>query len=184
MKKWIVVLGCILIVGCGKLFGGPSEEDVNVAMQAIMRGFQASVTAEPEMQEVYSNAADMTFTLYEGALVHELSFVINDDGSLKTTGTCTYDEYRDKSTNYLMTGELTYHLVFASANRPDDMHGEMDLVFEMEGGKIETLEVFFAVDEQGQLEDAQLLANGQEVDFQRWQKVFNLLDSLVSKNPG
>ena len=184
MRKWMLLGLFILIVGCGSLFGGPSEEDVNTAMEAIMWGFQASFSADPEMQEVYSNAADMTFTIDDGAIVHEMSFVINDDGTLKTTGSCTYNDYKDTRTNYLMNGELSYRLLFAASDRPDEMHGEMDFDFNLQGGKITTLEVFFAMNEQGQFEDAQLIANGHEIDFDKWQKVINFLEPLITKNPG
>ncbi len=184
MGKWMLFGLFIFIIGCGKLFGGPSEEDVNIAMEAIMQGFQASISAEPEMQEVYVNAADITFTLDDGAIVHEMSFIINDDGTLKTAGSCTYNDYNDKHSNYLINGEFSYRLVFTSADRPDKMHGEMDLNFDLQGGKIETLEVFFAMNEQGQFEDALLIANGHEIDFDKWQKVINLLEPLINKKPG
>lgn len=184
MKKWIVPGLIMFIVSCGNLLGGPSEKDVTIATEAIMECFQTSLTAEPEMQQVYSNAADMTFTIDDGALVNEMSFIMKDDGSVKMRGLCTYNDYKDSRTHYVMNGEFTYRLVFPDANRSDKMYGEINLDFNLQGGKIETLELYFAMNEQEQIEDAQVVANGQDIDFNKWQKVLHIIEPLIDNRPG
>jgi hypothetical protein len=186
MKSWVKMLAGVLIIslltGCN-IFG-PSEKEVKKALEAVFRAFEESTQQnEPEVHNVYSNAADFIFKNDEESLIHEMS-VVFDEGKLSVTGNCVLTDHEDSVSQYFISGELAYEVAFRNANSRDVDAGTMSGEITFSGGKVHTIEFSFDFGNRGELADFLVTANGKNVDFAREDKAFNLFRELSSRLPG
>jgi len=177
-----VVLVFSFLTGCN-LFG-PSEKEVKNALEAIFRAFEDSTQQnEPEVRNVYSNAADFIFKNDEESLIHEMS-VLFDEGKLLITGNCVITDHEDAVSNYHISGELDYKVTFRQGNSQDVDSGTISGELTLEGGKVQTLEFSFNLGNMDEMEAFLVTADGKNIDFAKEEKAFNLLRELGSRLPG
>ncbi|MEJ2167996.1 MAG: hypothetical protein P8X90_20925 [Desulfobacterales bacterium] len=182
VKMLAVVIIFSFLSGCN-LFG-PSEKDVKHALEAIFRVFEDSTRQdEPEVRNVYSNAADVIFRNDEESLIHEMS-VLLDEGKMLVTGNCVITDHEDAFSKYLISGELDYRVTFRQGNSRDVDSGTMSGELTLAGGKVQTLEFSFNLGSRGEMVDFLVTANGKNIDFAREEKAFNFLRGLGSRLPG
>lgn len=182
VKMLAVVLIFSFLSGCD-LFG-PSEKDVKHALEAIFRAFEDSTQQDqPEVRNVYSNAADFIFRNEEESLIHEMSVLI-DEGKIMVTGNCVITDHEDPVSKYNISGQLDYHVTFRQGNSQEVGSGTMNGELTLAGGKVQTLEFSFNLGNRGEMEDFLVTANGKNIDFAREEKAFNFLRELGSRLPG
>ena len=177
LKLFIVLLLITCAAGCDLL--GPSKENINAAMEAAMRGLQASSVKENmEIKNQYANAADFTFTKQDQTVIHDMSLTVNENNNANIVGECRFEDFVDTATDYTINGVFSYGLVYPNISNPRKFHGEMSWEMDYSGGKIDTLDFYLTVDEQGKVEEAYAIANGKEIDFTMEKKVHNFLKYL------
>ena len=176
-----VVVSIFFLAGCN--FGGPSEKEVVQALDAAMRAFTESVEQKtPEVEESYSNAVDLVFRNDDESLVHQMNVLVND-ADVRVYGDCKISEYEDYDSAYLISGKLVYEMLFPGG-RTDIGFGVMEGEFTLAGGKVETIEFSLSVDEDGELEEFLISANGKEVDLSRQESLYNLFRQISGALPG
>ena len=187
MKKFLTCFFVILLImvvahGC-KMFG-PSEKDVVEAMQAVMRGFEESMNEDNmEIEDAYSNAADAVFRNEDDSVITSMTMIINDN-QMHVYGKSTFYEYLDSSTDYQMDGEFNYNIKSVGSYSSGAWFGEMDCSVELIGGKIETLEFSFVLDEDGEVEEYYISANDVELDMNKQNNVIDMLERFAQDMPG
>jgi hypothetical protein len=176
-----VVVSIFCLAGCN--LGGPSEKEVVQALDAAMRAFADSVEEKtPEVEESYSNAVDLVFRNDDESLIHQMNVLLNDE-DVTVYGDCKISEYEDYDTEYLISGKLVYELLFPRG-RSDAGFGIMEGELTLIGGKVETIEFSLSTDEDGDLEEFQISANGKEIDLTQEESMYNLFRQISSRLPG
>ena len=180
--KLLAAVVCIcFLTGCN-LFG-PSKKDVEQALEAVFRAFEASTTQnEPEYQNMYSNAADATFKNDDESLIHELSLLI-DEGKISVSGNCVMTDYEDSISQYILSGELDYEVAFHERNSRGGF-GSMSGELSFSGGKVQFIDFSFIVAENGELEEFLINADGKDVDFADEKNSYDLFRALSGRLPG
>ncbi len=174
----------IIVVAHGCRMNGPSEQEVFEAMQAVMRGFANSMAEDTmEVQDTYSNAADAVFRNEDDTVVTSMTAIVNDN-QMHVYGTSIFSEYQDPSTDYQLDGEFTYNIKSLGPYRSNSWFGEMDCSVQLAGGKIETLEFSFLIDESGEVEEYFITANDVDLDLDKQNSVIDILDRFTRKMPG
>lgn len=187
MKKFLtntlaVVLSLCCLAGCN--LGGPSQEEVTAALDAAMRAFTESVEEKnPEVENAYSNALDLIFRNDDQSLIHHMNVLVSDE-DVTVYGDCELEEYQDYDSDYLISGKLVYELLFPRHNIHNAGFGIMEGELTMSGGKVETIEFSLSVDEDGQLEEFMVSANGQDIDLSEQDSLYNLLRQISRQLPG
>lgn len=187
MKKYLfffalIVLVVIAVGGCR--LTGPSDQEVFEAMQAVMRGFQASMDQDTlEINDTYANAADGVFRNDDESVITNIAFIMNED-SLQVYGNSTFSEYEDDYSDYFFSGEFSYNMKAIRARRGSSWYGDMDCNVELSGGKIETLEFTFSVDEDGVIGEYLITANEVEIDLTKEDNLLDILDRFGRGMPG
>ena len=187
MKKLISCFSVILLIlvvahGC-KLFG-PSQRDVFEAMQAVMRGFENSMHEDNmEIKDAYSNAADAVFRNEDDSVVTSMTAIMNDN-QIHVYGKSIFSEYLDPSTDYQLDGEFNYNIKSIGSYRAGSWFGEMDCSVELTGGKIDTLEFSFVLDESGEVEEYYITANDVDLDLDKQNSVMDILKRFTQQMPG
>ncbi len=177
LKLFIILVFITFVVGCGLL--GPSEEDIAAAVEASMRGVQSSMKKENmEVKDSYTNAADLAFVNKDETVVHEMSFTVNEDKSAVIVGVCSLAGYEDTASDYLINGTFSYDLAYPDISNSRKVYGEFNCEMEYTGGKIDTLEFYFNMNKQGQIEEIYVNANGREIDYEKQKKVHNFFKYL------
>ena len=178
----IVVIVIVAASGCR--MSGPSEKDVFEAMEAVMRGFENSMHDDSmEIQETYSNAADAVFRNADETVVTSMTAIINDN-EMHVYGTSIFSEYQDSATDYQMDGEFSYNIKGPNAYSTNSWFGEMDCSVELTGGKVETLEFSFLINENGEIEEYFIIANDIDLDLDRPNSTVDILERFIRKMPG
>jgi hypothetical protein len=185
IKYWKTVLAVVVsiffLAGCN--FGGPSEKEVVQALDAAMRAFADSVDQKtPEVEESYSNAIDLVFRNDDESLIHQMNVLLND-ADVTVYGDCEISEYEDYDSAYLISGKLVYELLFPNG-RPDAGFGIMEGELTLIGGKVETIEFSLSTDEDGELEEFLISANGKEIDVSQQESMYNLFRQISRRLPG
>jgi hypothetical protein len=176
----ILSLGCL--AGCN--LGGPSKEEVTVALDAAMRAFTESVEEKtPEVENLYSNALDLIFRNDDESLIHHMNVLVGD-ADVTVYGDCEIEEYQDDDSDYLISGKLVYELLFPKNRFPNSGFGIMEGELTLSGGKVETIEFSLSVDEDGQLEEFLISANGKDIDLNEQDSMYNLLRQISRQLPG
>ena len=187
MKKILFYFALIVLVvfavgGCR--LTGPSDRDVFEAMKVVMSGFEASMDQDTlEINDTYANAAEGVFRNEDDSVVTKVSFIMSED-SVQVYGNSIFSEYRDDSSDYLLSGEFTYNLKTIKAYRGNNWYGDMGCTAELSGGKIETLEFSFSVDEEGMFEEYFITANDVEIDLTQEDDLLNILERFGRGMPG
>ena len=177
----VVVISLFCLAGCN--FGGPSEKEVVQALDAAMRAFADSVDGKtPEVEESYSNAIDLVYRNDDESLIHQMNVLVNNE-DVTVYGDCDISEYEDYDSAYLISGKLVYELLFPKG-RPDTGFGIMEGELTLIGGKVETIEFSFSTDEDGELEELQISANGKEIDLSKQESMYNLFRQISGHLPG
>ena len=181
--KLLAVFVCIgFLTGCD-LFG-PSKKDVQQALDAVFRAFEESTTQnEPEYKNMYTNAADAIFKNDDESLIHELSLLI-DEGKVSVTGNCVMTDYEDSFSQYILSGELAYEVIYNQKNGGRDGSGSMVGELSMSGGKVQFIDFSFILAENGALEEFEISADGKDVDFADDQNPYSLFKALSDRLPG
>jgi len=181
--KLLAAFVCIgFLTGCNLL--GPSKKDVQQALEAVFRAFEVSTTQnEPEYTNMYTNAADATFRNDDESLVHELSLLI-DEGKVSVTGNCVMTDYQDVISPYILSGELEYEVTYDQRNAGRTGVGSMTGELTMSGGKIQFIDFSIIMAENGQLEEFEINADGENIDFSDDQNPYSLFKALSDKLPG
>jgi len=178
----LIVLVVFAVGGCR--LTGPSERDVFEAMQAVMSGFEASMDQDTlEINDTYANAAEGVFRNEDDSVVTNVAFIVNE-GNFQVYGNSIFSEYRDDSSDYHLSGEFTYNLKTIKANRGNNWYGDMGCSVELSGGKIETLEFSFSVDEDGMFDEYFITANDVEIDLTQEDGLLDILESFGRGMPG
>ena len=177
-----VALSLFFLTGCN--LGGPSKKEVTAALDAAMRAFTESVEEKtPEVENAYSNALDLIFRNDDQSLVHHMNVLVSDE-DVTLYGDCDLEEYQDYDSDYLISGKLVYELLFPRSGFPNAGFGIMEGELTMSGGKVETIEFSLSVDEDGQLEEFLVSANGKDIDLSEQDSLYNLLNQISRQLPG
>ncbi len=166
----ILVVLCVFYYGCGD---NVSEKDAQKAIFTVMRGCESTEKDnDPEISNKYQNAADFTYSVEDGAVVNEMTLVVNDDKSMDLTGTCQFSDYTDPYSGYTVEGKLTY-----SCERSSDLETYCDIECEavLMGGKVETLAFSMEMDPSGEMDVASIIANGEKVELNKWDKILKIV---------
>lgn len=187
MKKYLFFFALIVWVvtavgGCR--LTGPTDTEVFEAMQAVMRGFQASMDQEKlEINDTYANAADGVFRNDDESVVTNIAFITNED-SVQVYGNSIFSEYEDNASDYFFSGEFSYNMKAIRAYRRSTWYGDMDCNVELTGGKIKTLEFTFSVGEDGVIEEYLITANDVEIDLTKEDSILDILERFGRGMPG
>ena len=182
IKRLAAILIFSFLTGCN-LFG-PSEREVKEAMTSVFRAFEDSTSQyEPEVSNVYSNAADFTFRNEDESLIHEMS-VLFDESSLSITGSCVLTDYEDSNAQYYISGALDYKVTIKKGRSRDVGSGSMSGELTFAGGKVQTIEFSFDIGSQGEMENFLISANGKNVEFNQDEKAYSLFRELTGRLPG
>jgi len=182
MKKMVVVfLMTLILFGCDLL--GHTRKDVNVVLSAVDRAINSSVEKgiEPEVQSKYINAATLKFTSADESTVNSMKvFFDTDTKKTSVNGECTFLNYRDNNTGYIINGDYTYNIKGISEHNNKTMHGEMAFAVTLTGGKISSMEMVTIIDK-GNNFTYNLKVDGNEVDIKNWENVMDIVKSLNPK---
>ena len=187
MKKFMfhfAVMCLIVFTFCGCRLYGPSDKEVFEAMEAVMRGFQSSMDQQSlEIDSAYVNAADAVFRNEDDSVVTKMTVLMNE-GVFHIYGRCIFSDYQDESSDYLMNGELIYNVKFQGGFHANEGFGEMGCVVELSGGKIETLEFSFFINEDGEMEEFLVTANEMDIELQKEDNLYDLFKTWSQTMPG
>ena len=187
MRKFLpcfAVFALIIVAAYGCRMSGPSDKDVFEAMETVMRGFETSMDENTmEIKEAYSNAADAVFRNEDDTVVTSMTALINDN-QMHVYGTSTFSEYQDPYTDYRLDGEFSYNIKSLGSYSSDSWFGEMGCSVELSGGKIETLEFSFLIDESGEIEEYFITANDIDLDLDKQNSAIDILERFIRKMPG
>jgi hypothetical protein len=179
MKKasvWMMML--IFLAGCD--FFGPSQRDVQSALDAVGRGIEYSTSdkLKPEIHTTYANAADATFRTDDHSIIHTISFLIDkENGSATFKGDCNFSGYSDVVSGYRINGNFSYDMNIINKNTGiphEEMFGKMKCKLSLSGGRISTLDLLIIRKENG-LFDNKLIANGKKIDLDKWDKAISII---------
>ena len=113
MRKYLSFFAAamaIILTVCGCPLNQPSDREVMEAMEAVMRGFETSMNQDSlEITDTYSNAADAVFRNEDHSVVTNMTALFNEN-QLHVYGNCLFSDYQDASSDYLLSGELTYNI--------------------------------------------------------------------------
>ena len=172
LKMLAAALVVSFLTGCN-LFG-PSEKEVKEALEAVFRAFEDSTRQnEPEVRNVYSNAADFIFYNNDESLMHEMS-VLFDEGKLSVNGNCVITDHEDSISQYFISGELAYEVTFRQGSSGDVSSASMSGELTLSGGKVQTIEFSFNIGNRGDLADFLITADGKKMEFAKEDRAFNL----------
>ena len=77
MKKYLIYFDLVSVfvaVFCGCRYNGPSDKEVFDAMEAIMRGFEASMAQDTlEINNEYANSADGVFRSEDDSVITNMT---------------------------------------------------------------------------------------------------------------
>lgn len=187
MKKYLMffaLVNLIAAVFCGCRYNGPSDKEVFDAMEAVMRGFQSSMTQDTlQINNEYANAADGVFRSEDDSVVTSMTVLMNE-GVFHVYGNCLFSDYQDDASNYLLNGELIYNVKYRGAFQADAGFGEMSCSVELSGGQIETLEFSFIIDERGKLEKFLVSANDMDITFRKENSLYDIFKQWSQTMPG
>jgi hypothetical protein len=182
LKMLAAVFVFSLLTGCN-LFG-PSEKEVKEALEAVFRAFDDSTGQnEPEVRNVYSNAADFIFQNDDESIIHEMS-VLFDEGKLSVTGNCVITDHADSVSQYSISGELDYKVTLKKGRSMDVGTGSMSGELTLSGGKVHSIEFSLNLGNTGEYTDFLITANGKNIDFAKEDEAFNLFRELSGRLPG
>ena len=187
MKKYMIVfalLGILTALFCGCRYTGPSDKEVFDAMEAVMRGFQASMTKDTlEINNEYANAADGVFRSEDDSVITNMTVLMNE-GVFHVYGNCLFSDYQDHTSKYLLNGELIYNVKYRGTFNAAAGFGEMSCSVDLTGGQIETLEFSFIIGERGQLEEFLVTANDMDVTIKKENSLYDLFKQWSQTMPG
>ncbi len=173
---FILLTICVFFYGCGDYL---SEKDIKRAVYTVMRGFEASVKDDdPEVSNQYQNAADIKFTVDDGAIENEMSIMVRDDRSVELSGSVLLSDYTDSYSGYSVEGELLY-VCERDAQLITVCDIECDVV--LTGGKVETLQFALEMDSPQSASFASITANGKEIELNKYD---NILEIIRKFSPG
>ena len=177
-----VIVSLFFLTGCN-LFG-PSQQDVIEALDATMRAFADSVDEQtPEVENAYSNAIDLVFTSDDESLIHQMNVLVNDD-EISVYGDCEISEFEDYDSEYMISGNLAYELLFPRSRFPNSGYGIMEGKVTLTGGKVETIEFSLTMDEGGVVNEFLVSANGKQIDLSEQESIYNLFRQISGHLPG
>ncbi|MGD2268815.1 MAG: hypothetical protein PVI06_00330 [Desulfobacterales bacterium] len=163
----LIAYGCVVL--------GPSEADVIDAMEASLRSFQASMHKQNlELHETYANAVDLAFINGDRSLLHNMS-VMMKDSKVFVSGECVFAEYQDTQSEYLINGNIAYHLKFPRSFNPRGGSGRVNGKITLAGGRVEKLDYSFSVNSNGVFEDFTVTVNGKNMDMTKYQNQINFI---------
>ncbi len=178
MKRYRMCLAPVFIfilVSYSCILLGPSEDDVIAAMEASMRSFQASMIKENlELHETYANAVDVAFINGDRSLLHNMSVMLKDR-KVFISGECVFAKYVDTVSKYYINGNIAYHLKFPKSFNPMAGSGRVNCKITLKGGRVETLEYFFSINNNGVFEEFKVMANGKDIDMKKYQNELNFI---------
>ena len=187
MKKYLIYFTVISLLAFsffGCRFYGPSDKEVFKAMEAVMRGFESSMNQETlEIDNAYANAVDAVFRNEDDSVVTNMTVFMNE-GVFHVYGNCIFSDYQDASSDYLMNGELVYNIKYRGKFNAEAGFGEMSCAAELSGGKIETLEFSFTIDERGRMEEFLVSANDTDIEIKKEKNLYDLFKQWSQTVPG
>ena len=182
IKLFAAFVCMFFLTGCN-LFG-PSKKDVNQALEAVFRTFENSTTQnEPEFRNGYTNAADAVFKNDDESLVHIMSLMV-DEGKFLVSGSCTFTDYKDSISQYILSGELAYEFVYPQNNAGRGGFGSMVGEFTLASGKLQYIDFSFNQAENGKLSEFLINADGKAIDFADETNPYDLFTALSDRLPG
>lgn len=172
---WVTPVFIFILSVYGCAFLGPSDDDVIDAMEASIRSFQASMIKENlELHETYANAVDLAFINGDRSLLHNMSVMLKDR-RIFISGECIFAEYADTASEYHINGNIAYHLNFPKNFNPIGGSGKVNGNITLTGGRIETLEYFISINDNGVFEEFAVMANGKKIDMTRYRNELNFI---------
>lgn len=170
---FFLTLFSMIIGGCRS--GRVTDDDVLVAIEASMRGFDASINEENlNVHNARKNSIDRSFINSDHTLVLNLNITKNDT-LVSVSGDCLFADYQDQQSAYRLTGNLNYQLSFPISLKPEAGSGEVICKLGLTGGKIKVLEYHFIIDAAGQFSTFAVLANGRPVNMSRYKNALNFM---------
>lgn len=170
------------LIGCTYL--GPTDGQVRKAIEVTIRGFVESLDQEDiEINNSYANAADFVVRNEDDSLVNQVSIIL-DENEYHVFGSCTFSDYQDPESEYLLNGEMTFNLWYTPKINANAGYGEMSSSISLTGGIIESLEYSFTIDETGDVEQYLITANGKTIVFTEQDNFFEFLEVLRDRMPG
>ena len=178
MQKWLTIiilwtLGSMGLYGC--LPGMVTDDDVLVAIEASMRGFEASINEENlNVHNAHKDSIDQSFINADHTLVLNLK-ITKDGNQVRISGDCLFADYQDHQSPYRLTGNLQYQLKFPISLNPEAGSGEVVCKIGLTGGKIKDLEYHFIIDDAGQYSSFAVQANGRPINMNRYKNALNFM---------
>ena len=106
------------------------------------------------------------------------------DEDVTVYGDCEIEEYQDYDSDYLISGKLNYELLFPRNRFPNGGFGIMEGELTLSGGKVETIEFSLSMDEDGELEEFLVSANGKDIDLSEQDSLETFLRQISRQLPG
>jgi predicted small secreted protein len=177
MKKTFLLMAmCILLTGCGLM--GPTPKDVMKAADAVKDALMDSAQYNPQINSEYSNAADLVAVAPDGSVANRAKVYIDSAHALLINGECTFTNYKEKNSGYILNGTVTYKFDDIRKDDPQamTMHATYDIT--LTGGKVTSLKV--TVDkEKGTDLATEIFANGKKFDIEEWKDAMGLLKAIA-----
>ena len=171
----LILLAICALVLSGCLRGFVTDDDVLVAIEASMRGFEASINEENlNVYNARENSIDQSFINAEHTLVLNLNITKNGN-HVSISGDCLFADYQDHQSPYRLTGNLQYQLTFPISLKPEAGSGEVVCKIGLTGGKIRDLSYHFIIDDAGQFSTFAVRANGRPVNMNRYKNALNFM---------
>lgn len=177
MKKAFALAAlCILLAGCGLM--GPTPMDVKKALEAVGNGLKDSGQYNPQFSAEYSNAADISAVAPDGSVANKAKVYIDSAHALIIHGECTFANYKEATTGYVLNGAVTYKFEEIKKDDPQAMIGNIACDVAMTGGKVESLKVTIVKGKEGPAV-TEIYANGKKFDIEGWENAMGMLKAIA-----
>jgi hypothetical protein len=177
MKKTFLLMAmCILLAGCGLM--GPTPADVVKACDALKDALIASDQYNPQVNSEYSNTADIVAVAPDGSVSNKAKAYIDSAHAMLINGKCTFTNYKEQKSGYVLNGTVTYNLQDIKKDDPEAMNGHILYDITLTGSKVESLKV--TIDKgKGSPEVVEIYANGKKFDIEGWKDAISMLKAIT-----
>lgn len=177
MKKACMLAAmCVLLCGCGLM--GPTPVDVKKALDAVGSGLTDSGKYNPQISSEYSNAADITAVAPDGSVANRAKVYIDSAHALLIHGECTFANYKESTSGYVLNGTVTYKFEDIKKDDPGAMIGNIACDVTLTGGKIQSLKVTVVKGKEGPAV-TEIFANGKKFDIEGWENAMGMLKAVA-----
>lgn len=162
----LCLIAMVFLTGCNGLMG-PSDGEVMDAYEASVSHFpDVTERGHVQVENTYANGVDLLMSNSDGSAYHKASFVVND-GLNRFYGRCTFTDYQDPNSDYVLNGEMYYDFYSPVNAGDDDFSGSLTCDVELTGGIVKTLEYEMERLDSGKSKVISFKANGSRISASR-----------------